>query len=110
MRAHGAVPDGLVIDHVKDRGCRFRDCVNVDHLEPVTLLENSRRGQPDGVWGGDWGQAAKEECPAGHAYDEANTYVWRKAGKEERGCRTCRREANRRWLAKKACASSQGTV
>ena len=28
----GAVPDGLELDHL----CRVRNCVNPDHLEPVT--------------------------------------------------------------------------
>lgn len=39
-RHKGVVPNGLELDHL----CRVRDCVNPDHLEPVTHLENSRRG------------------------------------------------------------------
>lgn len=39
-RANGPVPDGLQLDHL----CRVRACVNPDHLEPVTHLENCRRG------------------------------------------------------------------
>lgn len=35
----GPIPDGLTIDHLCDR----RDCVNADHLEPVTIQENIRR-------------------------------------------------------------------
>lgn len=35
----GPIPDGLVIDHL----CRNTRCVNPDHLEPVTQLENVRR-------------------------------------------------------------------
>ena len=36
----GLVPVGLDLDHL----CRVRQCVNPDHLEPVTRLENLRRG------------------------------------------------------------------
>jgi hypothetical protein len=42
--AKGAIPEGLFLDHVYARGCRRRDCVNVDHLEPVTNRENTMRG------------------------------------------------------------------
>lgn len=38
-RERGPIPEGLQIDHL----CRQRDCVNPDHLEPVTPAENVRR-------------------------------------------------------------------
>jgi hypothetical protein len=41
----GPIPHGWTIDHVQERGCRYRDCVNPDHMEPVTISENARRGQ-----------------------------------------------------------------
>lgn len=41
----GPIPVGLTLDHVAERGCAYRDCANVDHLEPVTQGENARRGQ-----------------------------------------------------------------
>lgn len=40
---HGPIPDGKVLDHVKDR-CISKLCVNPDHVEPVTQIENIRRG------------------------------------------------------------------
>jgi hypothetical protein len=36
----GPIPEDLVIDHL----CRVRNCVRPDHLEPVTVAENTRRG------------------------------------------------------------------
>lgn len=39
----GPIPDGLHIDHVYANGCRYRNCVNPNHLEPVTPKENTRR-------------------------------------------------------------------
>lgn len=43
-RENGPVPDGLELDHVKERGCKSRACVNPAHLEPVTRTVNARRG------------------------------------------------------------------
>ncbi len=39
-RLVGPVPSGLQLDHL----CRNRRCCNPDHLEPVTQIENLRRG------------------------------------------------------------------
>lgn len=35
----GPIPEGLELDHL----CRVRNCVNPQHLEPVTRSENARR-------------------------------------------------------------------
>lgn len=38
--AYGEIPDGMCIDHQ----CRMTCCVNPEHLEAITLAENTRRG------------------------------------------------------------------
>jgi len=51
---HGPVPDGLELDHHK---CFNRNCVNVEHLEPVTPAENKRRmREQHPEWGKQWGK------------------------------------------------------
>jgi hypothetical protein len=70
----GPVPEGLDLDHL----CRNRACVNPNHLEPVTRQINLLRGDTIPAH-----HAAKTHCPAGHAYDEANTG-------HDRGTRRCR--------------------
>lgn len=78
----GPVPAGLTLDHL----CRNRMCANVAHLEPVTPWVNTMRGSgPAAV------NAAKTHCPAGHAYDAANTHWYQ----GRRYCRACHSELTR---------------
>jgi len=89
----GPIPDGLAIDHL----CRNRECVNPEHLEPVTWAENTRRSPITQQFV----NSAKTHCPQGHPYDDENTYV---APDGKRGCRACRTEADRRHKAKRRAA------
>lgn len=75
-RAHGAIPEGGVIDHL----CRNTRCVNPQHMEVVSIGENVRRGVP--------GNTKVTHCPQGHPYAGENLYV-KPTG--QRQCRRCRR-------------------
>ncbi|MET8278291.1 HNH endonuclease signature motif containing protein [Micromonospora sp. NPDC005174] len=87
----GPIPDGLQIDHL----CRVRDCCNPDHLEPVKARTNVLRGVGFAAE-----HARVERCPAGHPYDNVNTYV--RADRQGRGCRTCRLESSQRSQSRRA--------
>lgn len=39
----GPVPDGWHVDHVRARGCVWRCCIWLRHLEPVTVAVNNAR-------------------------------------------------------------------
>ncbi|KKM80048.1 hypothetical protein LCGC14_1343730 [marine sediment metagenome] len=85
----GVVPPGLQLDHL----CRIRHCANPGHVEAVTGLENTRRGDT-GVH-----KSSLTHCPQGHPYAGENLYIC-PAGFRE--CRECKRESVRRWRAEGA--------
>jgi hypothetical protein len=73
----GPIPAGLDVDHL----CRNRSCVNPDHLEAVTHLENIRRSLP-------------AKCKRGHDWsDPRNWYI--RPGNGYRMCRPCQQLRNR---------------
>src|SRR6266446_450017 len=79
----GPIPPGMTLDHL----CRVRCCVNPAHLEPVTGIENVRRGVSPTAQ-----NARKTHCPHGHPLDGINTN--RASGHQTRFCRACHRIRN----------------
>ena len=76
----GPIPEGLQLDHL----CRVRECVNPDHLEPVTARVNVLRSPIAQAAL----NAAKTHCPWGHEYTPENTYLYG-PHRRWRTCRTC---------------------
>lgn len=75
----GPIPDRFQVDHVKERGCTNRHCVNPSHLEAVPAKVNNSRSTSVSAK-----HKVKTHCPQGHAYDSENTY-------HHTGSRHCKR-------------------
>lgn len=94
----GPIPDGMDLDHLchthdpscaGGKRCPHRSCINPEHLEPVSKLENVLRGKSFSAI-----NKNKSICSRGHLFTEENT---RKTPDGRRRCLICMR-AN--WLAK----------
>jgi len=84
----GPIPAGLTIDHL----CRVRGCVNPDHMEAVTAVENVMRSTAPAAL-----NAKKTHCKRGHAFDAANTA----RSRNSRVCRACRSALKRARTARR---------
>lgn len=81
---HGPIPDGYEVDHL----CRTPPCVNPDHLEAVTGIENIRRSTAPSAHA-----LRTNECVNGHEYTPENTY---RQTDGRRYCRQCVLDRRRR--------------
>ena len=73
----GPIPEGLTIDHL----CKRPACCNPQHLEPVTMKENTMRGNSFSRI-----NAEKTTCKNGHALAGDNLYTYKDG---RRDCRMC---------------------
>lgn len=87
----------MVIDHL----CRNRACVNVDHLEVVTVKTNTGRGHLKGKVGrkrGSWRGCSRHGESDGYLFTD-------KLGYTRWTCRICRRAGMARYKARIAVAA-----
>lgn len=93
-KENGLIPKPLVIDHV----CRNRACVNVLHMEVVTIKENTLRGTNPPAQ-----NARKKKCVKGHELISSNLRKTKDGGRE---CSECSRARWRAYSKRKALAKA----
>ena len=79
----GSIPDLMELHHL----CGNRSCVNPTHLELSSHHLNILRGNSPAA-----ANAKKTRCPAGHPYNNVNTYIQANGG---RRCRACDSKAQK---------------
>ena len=100
-RECGPIPEGMTIDHL----CRNRRCVNPDHMEVVSNVENVMRGESPPAR-----NARRTHCAKGHPYTPDNVYVHppHSARPGRRICRKCRHDNQRKRRAARALIGGRG--
>lgn len=97
----GSIPSGLVIHHV----CENKLCVNPEHLQAVTLVENIFYGNSAPAI-----NRRKTHCNKGHLYDSTNTIVCKGRIGPTRRCRICTEQYNREYSARSSAARKQKRI
>ena len=82
---NGPISNGLSLDHL----CRVTNCVNPNHLEPVTHRENVLRGASPAAQ-----HARQTHCKHGHELTIDNIYTGTKG---HRQCRACAIKNASKW-------------
>lgn len=86
---YGKIPRGKIVMHK----CDNPPCINPDHLKLGTRAQNNKDMKAKGRYN----NQKLTHCVHGHAFDEANTRVYRdKHGWIARQCRQCSRDRYRR--------------
>lgn len=84
-KQYGLLSEKLVLDHT----CGRRNCIELSHLEPVTQLENVRRGKRATLI---HHNTKKTHCIRGHKLTGTNISVSKDG---HRRCKVCRRKGVR---------------
>lgn len=95
----GPIPQGMVLDHL----CRNPSCVNPWHLEPVTHIENMRRGV---IFEVAKVRGQRETCASGHPFTTENTGQ-RSDRLGARRCLACSRRTNVEYRQRKKTKGSK---
>jgi len=94
IQKNGPIQKGMELDHL----CRNKGCVNPDHLEPVTRIENLRRARE--------ARDCLNVCKRGHPLDGVRTRIG-----GGRYCKTCIKNNKQRYRdALKEVACRKGSV
>ena len=81
------IPKGLIIDHL----CRNRACVNVEHMELVTIQDNNQRGKLGDL------RPVQKYCKRGHERTLDNLYFGKsRSGKITSACKRCNLDNSKR--------------
>jgi hypothetical protein len=84
----GPIPDSLQLDHL----CRVPQCINPEHLEPVTQRTNILRGNAPPAR-----HARKKHCKYGHPLSGDNLVI---SYRGHRQCKACVLDYNQRYYVK----------
>lgn len=108
----GPVPEGLTLDHE----CEVKHCINPDHLDPCTSVDNVKRAAERRslrLWNGPQATAtqlrmAKGVCVKGHVLSEVGVLIEVfPNGRKRNRCKACQHETQRKNREKNGIATGE---